>query len=206
MNNLVSKFFTKFLTITKGSAEIHQTREIAPLENREIKRPITDSFSCPYCRSRNFVRRGLRLKKWESVQLYICKDCGKTFTPHSVRGKHYPLSTIFNAISLYNLGYSLEESCRKTNSAVNGSATAVRNEIGTATGDHSLSAATLSGWLEQFRDNLITRITRLHLVLPRFARFGHTNNITDKPKTGKPLSENGQPITDNWILPAKADR
>ncbi len=78
-------------------------------------KPITDTFSCPYCQSKNFVRRGLRVKKRENVQLYLCKDCNKTFTPHSVRGKHYPLATIFDAISLYNLGYSLEESCRRVN-------------------------------------------------------------------------------------------
>ena len=136
---MFNNFFTKFLTITKGNTKISPTREIAPLENREIKRPITNSFSCPYCQSKNFVRRGLRIKKRESVQLYLCKDCGKTFTPHSVRGKHYPLATVFDAISLYNLGYSLEESCRKTNSAA---------------GENSLSAATLSSWIEQFKDDL----------------------------------------------------
>ncbi len=154
VKNLIHKFLSIFITDSERTKEITGTREIATLENREIKRPITDSFSCPYCQSKNFVRRGLRLKKRESVQLYICKDCGKTFTPHSVRGKHYPLSTIFDAISLYNLGYSLEESCRKTNSAVSGSATAVRNKIGTGAGDISLSAATLSSWLTEFKDDL----------------------------------------------------
>lgn len=153
MNNFLDNIFNKFITNLKRKPEITKTREIAPLENREVKRPITDSFSCPYCQSKNFVRRGLRIKKRESVQLYLCKNCGKTFTPHSVRGKHYPLATIFDAISLYNLGYSLEESCRKTNSAGTTQKGGI-NEIGTATGDGLLSAATLSAWISQFKDDL----------------------------------------------------
>lgn len=154
VKNLIHKFISHFLTILKGNPEIFESREIPNIKNRETTRPITDSFSCPYCQSKDFVRRGTRMKTRETVQLYQCKSCGRTFTPHSVKGKHYPLATIFDAISLYNLGYSLEESCRKTNSVVSGSAIAVCNEIGTATGINSLSSATLSGWLEQFKDNL----------------------------------------------------
>jgi len=78
----------------------------------------TDSLVCPYCASKNYTKRGFRQKKLERVQLMICNDCGKTFTPHLVKGKHYPLATIFDAISLYNLGFSLEESCRRTASEV----------------------------------------------------------------------------------------
>ncbi len=134
---MIMNFLENFLTNLKGKPQILQNREVSTPEIRDIK-PIANSFSCPYCQSKNFVRRGLRIKKRESVQLYLCNDCHKTFTPHSVKGKHYPLATIFDAISLYNLGYSLEESCRKTNSAAGG----------------SLSAATLSSWIEQFKENL----------------------------------------------------
>ncbi|MCX6712987.1 MAG: PD-(D/E)XK nuclease family protein, partial [Candidatus Vogelbacteria bacterium] len=58
---------------------------------------------------------GFRQKKMEKVQLYICLDCHKTFTQHITRGKHYPLPVMFDAISIYNLGYSLEETCRIVN-------------------------------------------------------------------------------------------
>ena len=51
----------------------------------------------------------------EKVQLYLCLDCHKTFTQHLTKGKHYPLPTMFDAISIYNLGYSLEETCRIIN-------------------------------------------------------------------------------------------
>ncbi len=66
-------------------------------------------ITCPYCSSAEFVKRGTRQKKREKVQLYICKACGRTFTPFSLKGKHYPLNTILDAISYYNLGFSLEQ-------------------------------------------------------------------------------------------------
>lgn len=124
----MTNFLTKFLTILKGKPKIFENRDILTKEKREVKRPITDSFACPYCQSQDFVRRGTRVKTRETVQLYLCKACGKTFTPQTTKGKHYPLATIFDAISLYNLGYSLEKSFQ--------------------------SAATLSGWIEEFKDHL----------------------------------------------------
>jgi len=81
----------------------------------QAEKPIIDSLSCPYCFSQNFVRRGWRQKRFERVQLYLCRECGKTFTSHLTKGKHYPLSIMLDAISTYNLGYSLEETCRIIN-------------------------------------------------------------------------------------------
>ncbi|MBI5621230.1 PD-(D/E)XK nuclease family protein [Candidatus Gottesmanbacteria bacterium] len=103
-----------FLTILRGSTEISQTREVLPAENREAK-PVIDSLSCPYCQSKNFQKRGFRTKKRERVQLYLCLACRKTFTPHTTKGKHYPLAIMLDAISIYNLGYSLEATCRIVN-------------------------------------------------------------------------------------------
>ena len=67
---------------------------------------------CPYCQSKNFVKRGTRKKKLEVVQLYLCRKCKRTFTAQFVKGKHYPTKLIIDAISIYNLGYGLEETCR----------------------------------------------------------------------------------------------
>ena len=67
---------------------------------------------CPYCGSKDFVKRGTRQKKLGKVQLYKCHDCGRTFTPGAVKGKHYPMVVIIDAMSLYYLGYSLEESAK----------------------------------------------------------------------------------------------
>ena len=66
-------------------------------------------IQCPYCSSEDFVKRGTRQKKRERIQLYICKACGRTFTPFSIKGKHFPIQTILDAISYYNLGFSLEQ-------------------------------------------------------------------------------------------------
>ena len=67
---------------------------------------------CPYCKGKDLVKRGLRQKKYEKAQLYFCNRCNKTFTGQKVKGKSFPLATIFEGLSLYSLGYSLEETCR----------------------------------------------------------------------------------------------
>lgn len=137
MKKIFKKLSEKFITITRGSAEIPKTREVLTSPIREVlpQKIGSDSLVCPYCASRKFVKRGFRQKKLERVQLLLCLECNKTFTPHSVKGKHYPLATIFDAVSFYNLGYSLEESCRK---------------VGLGT----IGASTLSNWLNEFKDRM----------------------------------------------------
>ena len=137
MKKILNNFLTKFLTITRGNTEISKTREISTPPIRETGKPSADSFACPYCLSKNFVRRGFRQKKMEKVQLYICLDCNKTFTQHITKGKHYTLPVIFDAISIYNLGYSLEETCR------------IVNRRDTLSKDLTISATTLSNWLSE---------------------------------------------------------
>ncbi|MBI4174641.1 MAG: hypothetical protein HY517_03275 [Candidatus Aenigmarchaeota archaeon] len=66
---------------------------------------------CPYCSSKKIVKRGVRKKKLEEVQLYLCNDCSKSFTPQKVKGKTFPLKMIIDGMSSYNMGYTLEESC-----------------------------------------------------------------------------------------------
>ena len=105
---------------------------------REVSKPAVDSFKCPYCFSRDYIKRGLRQKKLEQVQLYLCKDCGKTFTRYLSKGKHYPLAAVFEAISLYNLGYSLEKACQILN-----------QKNGT-----DINPSSLSVWLTEFADYL----------------------------------------------------
>lgn len=136
MPNFVKSLISHFLTIPRGSVEIPKTREIVPSSIREViaPKPAADSFSCPYCFSKKFSRRGFRQKKLEKVQLYLCLNCNKTFTAHITRGKHYPLPTIFDAINIYNLGYSLEKTCSIINQREPNSA---------------LSASTLSNWLQE---------------------------------------------------------
>ena len=66
---------------------------------------------CPFCYSKDFVKRGVRQRKHSVAQLYLCKnpECGKTFTAEAVKGKHFPFETIIEGLNFYNLGYTLEE-------------------------------------------------------------------------------------------------
>ena len=74
---------------------------------------MTTRTTCPYCNSADFVKRGIRKKKHEAVQLYLCRaeNCGRTFTAERVKGKRFPLNVILEGISYYNLGLSLEQTC-----------------------------------------------------------------------------------------------
>ena len=135
--NFLKKIFGKYLTNAVGKSEITETRAINGSENREMdkakgqgtngqegdllskdrttsaaERLIIESFHCPYCGSTKFVKRGFRQKKREKIQLYLCSSCQKTFTPYSTKGKRYPMEVVIDAISIYNLGYSLEQTCR----------------------------------------------------------------------------------------------
>jgi transposase-like protein len=70
-------------------------------------------MTCPYCSGTKIVKRGLRKKKLESIQLYYCKHCQRKFTPLISKGKTYPLKIILDAICFYNRLYSFEEAAKK---------------------------------------------------------------------------------------------
>ena len=153
MINKIIKKSLKKLTNWFGAAKISQTREIKTERSREnLKQTKTQeeaiqeeaiiekysqkkAESCPYCQSKQIVKRGKRQKKYEIVQLYLCKKCHKSFTAQAVKGKHYPLKLILDALSLYNLGYTLEDTTRL-----------IKEKYGIV-----LKAATLSNWLEEFK-------------------------------------------------------
>ncbi len=71
--------------------------------------PDRPAEQCPYCNQKNFVKRGTRKNKLQLVQLYLCKDCEKTFTARTVKGKQYPWIAILDAISYHNLGYQFKD-------------------------------------------------------------------------------------------------
>lgn len=89
---------------------------------------------CPYCKGKDIVKRGLRKKKYETVQLYLCNQCQKTFSPYKVKGKSFPLSIIFEGLSFYNLGYSLEETCQR-----------LKEQFGL-----EVKSSTLNDWVKEF--------------------------------------------------------
>src|SRR3989338_7733132 len=93
--------------------------------------------SCPYCESKNFVKRGTRKNVHQVVQLYLCKnpDCGKTFTAQDVKGKHFPLNVVIEGMSYYNLGCTFEETC-----------VLLKRKFGV-----NPEPATLSAWVEEYK-------------------------------------------------------
>jgi transposase-like protein len=118
------------------------------------KATMTTGTVCPYCNSTDFVKRGIRQKKHEAVQLYLCRnaECGRTFTAERVKGKRFPLNVILEGISYYNLGLSLEQTCELLgkkfgNDGENGSAPGVasKSALGRPT------PATLASWVEEYK-------------------------------------------------------
>jgi transposase-like protein len=103
----------------KTAEDVKQKNEKDPPEKipmsvekqEEEKQNFLEIF-CPYCQEKDFSKRGVRKTKTGKTQLYKCKACGKTFTPGSVKGKHYPIEAIIDAMSLYYLGNSLEHSAK----------------------------------------------------------------------------------------------
>ncbi len=63
---------------------------------------------CPYC-SGKIVKRGIRKKKFEEVQIYYCKPCDKRFTSQITKNKTYPLKVIIDSLTFYNKLNSFEE-------------------------------------------------------------------------------------------------
>jgi len=89
---------------------------------------------CPYCRSKDTVKRGLRKKKYETSQLFLCNSCKKVFTGQLVKGKSFPLRLILEGLSLYNIGHTLEKTCEL-----------LKEQFGL-----DVKPTTLSDWVKEF--------------------------------------------------------
>jgi transposase-like protein len=95
-------------------------------------------MKCPYCGGTQIIKKGLRTKKYETVQLYYCHHCQKKFTPLVTKGKTYPLKVILDAISFYNRFYPLEEAAKQ-----------VSEKYGL-----TVSPQTIANWLKDFAEYL----------------------------------------------------
>jgi DNA-directed RNA polymerase subunit RPC12/RpoP len=88
--------------ILKPTPYFFQTRDIFTLQTRDIKilknpqniqsqpelQPTSEkTFNCPYCQGKDIVKKGVRQKKLETVQLFYCNDCKNDFTPQKLKGK-----------------------------------------------------------------------------------------------------------------------
>jgi len=98
---------------------------------------------CPHCGSAAITRKGIRRKKIEIVQLWRCASCKRVFTrPAALRSKTYPLRVVIDAITLYNLGYTLD---------------ATADKIHTQHG-YRVGRSTIAAWLAEHRS--LTTYTR----------------------------------------------
>ena len=74
------------------------------------KKPPKDNPKCPFY-STIVVKNGSRKNNQRTPQRYLCKSCNHSFTQQPTLQTHktYPLTTILNSISNYNLGQSLRK-------------------------------------------------------------------------------------------------
>lgn len=100
---------------------------------------------CPYCLSTNFVKRGTRQNVGQVVQLYLCRNegCKRTFSAQDIKGKHFPLHIIIEAMSYYNIGLNLLETCA-----------VIKQKFGMAP-----ETKTLSEWIDEYK--MLCRYERL---------------------------------------------
>jgi transposase-like protein len=118
---------------------------------------------CPHCGSTHVTREGMRKKKIEVVQLWRCASCKRVFTPapEPLRDKTFPLHVVLDAITLYHLGYTLEEVAEK-----------IRSRFGRRAG-----RSTIAVWLAEHRS--LTTYTRLRAGGPA-ALSAHASHPLDQ--------------------------
>lgn len=119
-----------------------------------MKEKIEENPICPNCNSKNTIKKGNRKNKLQTIQKYKCKYCSKIFTPKELKHKSYPSAIILNAISYYNIGYTLEKTSNLINQRYKTNTTAKAVQL----------------WVNEFREQLsYTKIRReaLNLYTPK---------------------------------------
>jgi transposase-like protein len=122
------------LSAAKAKAQPRKGPRKAELPEAETKGVV----ACPYCSSKEVIKKGQRRKKYERVQLYFCHRCGRKFTPLISKNRSYPLRVILDSLSLYNRFHSLRETAQT-----------VSGTFGLA-----VNPQTISKWLVAFQENL----------------------------------------------------
>ena len=138
-----------YLQKLKPSYHIPWSRQEPAIFDRQIEH-------CPYCLSRQIVRRGKRRTKRETVQLYLCQECRRTFTPKVLKGKQYPLKAVFDGLSYYNLGHSKADTA----------------SFSAENTDYSVSQNTLTSWMQELEP--LCRYSRLR---PKIWRHCHPQEL-----------------------------
>jgi hypothetical protein len=69
----------------------------------------TQNPACPQCGGKITVKKGKRRNRLQTHQIFQCTECLSRFTAAPAKNSTYPLRTILEAVSTFNLGYSLTE-------------------------------------------------------------------------------------------------
>ncbi len=64
---------------------------------------------CPKCHCKSTTRRGKRRNRLRTLQLFQCPECRHRFTGEPGKNRTYPPKFILDAISNFNLGYSITD-------------------------------------------------------------------------------------------------
>jgi transposase-like protein len=82
-----------------------------------IKKSLGGSMElcCPYCKKSSITKKGKRKEKQGSSQKYYCTLCRKTFVKRECKNKTYNVEVIREAITLYNQGFTFEETANALN-------------------------------------------------------------------------------------------
>ena len=109
----------------------------APTKPHRVPHTEKRPDRCPHCGSAHVAKKGTRKKKIEVVQLWRCASCKRVFTPAPapLRNKTYPLKIVIDAITTYDLGYTLDKTTER-----------VRSRYG-----HQIGRSTIAAWLAEHR-------------------------------------------------------
>jgi ATP-dependent exoDNAse (exonuclease V) beta subunit len=67
---------------------------------------------CPACKATYVIKKGRRRNRLRTTPLFQCNECGHRFIGEAGKHKTYPLKTILEAVSTFNLGHSLTDTQR----------------------------------------------------------------------------------------------
>jgi len=85
--------------------KLEEQEKLTEEAEKDVEKENSNNYKsltkCPYCPG-SIVKRGLRKKKYESVQRYYCENCNKSFTSAITKHRTYPLKVIIDALTLYN--------------------------------------------------------------------------------------------------------
>jgi ribosomal protein L37AE/L43A len=79
------------------------------MSTANVTSPQQKNPPCPECGCKNTVKKGKRQNQMRTLQIYSCSECLHRFTGDAGKNKTYPLHLILEAISTFNLGYSLTD-------------------------------------------------------------------------------------------------